>query len=161
MSRVFEPVTSVLQLWLSTREDRGTSEEDNWSDLRQQERLHEMFIAHELRLFQGASWEWRGELSPAARAILHQHAIQGDVTDLQLALVRFVAFVRTAVTTPLDHGLILKLLHDLEDQWDSGPLSREEVRHLDVVFSLNILDVVNDVKLTSWFQGVETVVRLC
>lgn len=38
-----------LKLWLSTREDRGTSEEDNWRDVRQQERLHEVFIAHELR----------------------------------------------------------------------------------------------------------------
>lgn len=76
---------------------------------------------------QGRTWEWRGELGPSAQAVLHQHAIQGDITDLQLALVRFVAFARTAVVTPLDFGVILNLLYDLESQWDAGPLSREEV----------------------------------
>ena len=37
-----------LKLWLSTREDRGNSEEDNWSEIRQQERLHNIFISYEL-----------------------------------------------------------------------------------------------------------------
>jgi len=37
-----------LKLWLSTREDRGNSEEDNWSEIRQQERLHAIFISYEL-----------------------------------------------------------------------------------------------------------------
>jgi len=37
-----------LKLWLSTREDRGNSEEDNWSEIRQQERLHSIFIFYEL-----------------------------------------------------------------------------------------------------------------
>lgn len=37
-----------LKLWLSTREDRGTSEEDNWGELRQQERLYTIFLNHEM-----------------------------------------------------------------------------------------------------------------
>lgn len=37
-----------LKLWLSTREDRGTSEEDNWDELRQQERLYTVFLNHEM-----------------------------------------------------------------------------------------------------------------
>lgn len=37
-----------LKLWLSTREDRGTSEEDNWGELRQQERLYTVFLNHEM-----------------------------------------------------------------------------------------------------------------
>ncbi|KAE8747898.1 hypothetical protein FOCC_FOCC005511 [Frankliniella occidentalis] len=127
-----------LKLWLSTREDRGTSEEDNWRDVRQQERLHEVFIAHALRERElgGRTWEWRGELGAGAQAVLHQHAIQGDITDLQLALVRFVAFVRTAVHTPIDFGIVLKLMHDLEEQWDSGPLSQEEEGALAEAFNL-------------------------
>lgn len=36
-----------LKLWLSTREDRG-SEEDNWGELRQQERLYTVFLNHEM-----------------------------------------------------------------------------------------------------------------
>ena len=37
-----------LKLWLSTRENRGTSEEDNWGELRQQERLYTIFLNHEI-----------------------------------------------------------------------------------------------------------------
>lgn len=37
-----------LKLRLSTREDRGTSEEDNWGELRQQERLYTVFLNHEM-----------------------------------------------------------------------------------------------------------------
>ena len=37
-----------LKLWLSTRENRGTSEEDNWGELRQQERLYTVFLNHEI-----------------------------------------------------------------------------------------------------------------
>ncbi|XP_034249414.1 BAI1-associated protein 3 [Thrips palmi] len=126
-----------LKMWLSTREDRGTSEEDNWQDLRQQERLHEVFIAHELHEYHhNRTWEWRGELGANALAVLHQHAIQGDVTDLQLAIVRFAAYARVAVVTPLDHAIIVKLMHDLEEQWDSGPLSREEEDALAEAFNL-------------------------
>jgi len=117
-----------LKLWLSTREDRGTSEEDNWSDLRQQERLHEVFIAHELEGYDGPTWEWGGELPAAAKSVLHQHAIQGDVTDLQLALVRWVAFARIAVCTPIDLRILCHLLRELDRLWGTESLSREEVR---------------------------------
>lgn len=38
-----------LKLWLSKREDRGTSEEeDNWSYIQQQERLYTIFINYEM-----------------------------------------------------------------------------------------------------------------
>lgn len=48
-----------LKLWLSTREDRGTSEEDHWSSIRQQERLYSVFINYEMTQAQGV---WSGEV---------------------------------------------------------------------------------------------------
>lgn len=40
-----------LKLFLSTREDLGTSEEDNWTEIKQQEKLHGIFIDYELSVF--------------------------------------------------------------------------------------------------------------
>jgi BAI1-associated protein 3 len=44
-----------LKLWLSTREDLGTSEEDNWTEIKQQEKLHCVFIDFEVSRFK-VSW---------------------------------------------------------------------------------------------------------
>jgi hypothetical protein len=44
-----------LKLWLSTREDLGTSEEDNWTEIKQQEKLHCVFIDFEVSRFKVSS----------------------------------------------------------------------------------------------------------
>lgn len=84
-----------LRLKLATREDRGritTSEEDNFNDFKQHEGILEFFILHELNSRLGVvgggpkSCDWNGELTREAETILHQHAIQGDLTDFQLSL---------------------------------------------------------------------------
>lgn len=76
-----------LRLKLATREDRGQAEEDNWNDLKQQEKILVLFIHHELgKLGERNYNEWSGELSREAETILHQHAIQGDITDFQITL---------------------------------------------------------------------------
>jgi len=41
-----------LKLWLSTREDRGLSEEEDMSnEIRQQERIFSIFLDHQLKQF--------------------------------------------------------------------------------------------------------------
>lgn len=40
-----------LKLWLSTRQDLGASEEDNWTEIKQQEKLYCVFIDYELSRF--------------------------------------------------------------------------------------------------------------
>lgn len=78
-------------------------------------------------LLQSPSWEWSGELPHVALTILHQHAIQGDVTELQLAMVRWIAYSKKALELPLDYGILFRLLQDLDQQWNLLTLTKEEV----------------------------------
>lgn len=83
-----------LRLKLATREDRGMSisgEEDNFNDFKQHEHILENFVRFELERRQymvgGAkNYDWSGEMGREAETILHQHAIQGDLTDFQMTL---------------------------------------------------------------------------
>jgi BAI1-associated protein 3 len=85
-----------LRVKLATKEDhrRGgdgsslalpSSEEDNWNDFKQQIKLISIFIDHELAK-QESSVSWCGQFCREAETILHQHAIQGDITDFQIAI---------------------------------------------------------------------------
>ena len=79
-------------------------------------------------LAQNAACQWSGELSQQALTILHQHAIQGDVTALQSAVVRWVAFARKMPDKSINFSVLYYILYDLESQWLGERLSREEVR---------------------------------
>ncbi|XP_069995655.1 BAI1-associated protein 3 isoform X6 [Penaeus vannamei] len=115
-----------LKMWLSTREDRGTSEEEAWVEVRQHDQIITIFLLHELAKYKDDTMSWDGELSAAAEAILHQHAIQGDLTPLQQAICRWTAAARTHTHKPLDHRVLHRLLMAVHDLWDTETLSKEE-----------------------------------
>ncbi|CAG0885740.1 unnamed protein product [Darwinula stevensoni] len=124
-----------LRLWLSTREDRGLSEEDPWTEVTQHAHLISIFISHELRLHAGNSESWPGDLSQEALTILHQHAIQGDITEVQQALCQWVAHARRHLSAPLNYSLLHQLLIDLDRLWAEG-LSIEEEQLLADTFNI-------------------------
>ncbi|XP_023290645.1 BAI1-associated protein 3 [Orussus abietinus] len=105
-----------LKLWLSTRENRGTSEEDGWGELRQQERLYAVILGHEVAR-QGENFD--GELPQTALTILHQHAVQSDASELRQAMVRWVASSRQPAVEP---RVLLRLLRELDDSWHRDEL---------------------------------------
>lgn len=65
-------------MWLSTRENRGVADDDNWTELTQHESLYATFVDYELRNFSRETWTWNGDLPGPALTILHQHAVQGE-----------------------------------------------------------------------------------
>ncbi|XP_047741537.1 BAI1-associated protein 3 [Hyalella azteca] len=115
-----------LKMWLSTREDRGTSEEEVWREVQQHEQIVTVFVLHELSKWKDDSLGWDGSLAPPAETILHQHALQGDLTRLQQAVCRFMAYTRVHRSRPLDHRILLRLLTSLHELWDDEALSKEE-----------------------------------
>lgn len=76
-----------FKLWLSTRDDRGTSEEDNTAEVFKLTRLQRVIIMHEVNKHE-PSWSWHGEFPGPAKTICHQMAVQGDLSELHSALAK-------------------------------------------------------------------------
>ncbi|ETN63965.1 munc13-4 [Anopheles darlingi] len=117
-----------LKMWLSTREDRGTSEEDNTLEVKKFERLQTIFMTHELSVYEPA-WKWNGELAGPSLTILHQMAVQSDLSDLQISLAKLVAIIRINRKKPLDTKFIHRQLIEVDKLWinnyNNEPLTRE------------------------------------
>ncbi|XP_048763860.1 BAI1-associated protein 3-like isoform X3 [Ostrea edulis] len=124
-----------LRLQLATREDQGLDEDDNWTDVRQHEDLICLFIEHEVRRLRELPSSWSGKLPRAATTILHQHAIQGDVTDVQQAVCRWMAYSRKHMEYTFSYELLLRLLENLDQKWTADSLSREEEQCLNESFT--------------------------
>ncbi|UYV62344.1 BAIAP3 [Cordylochernes scorpioides] len=121
-----------LRLSLGTREDRGGSplleSADNWKDVVEHLELVWIFLEHAISLHQGPSHEWSGELPEAALTILHQHAIQGDLSPLQQSLCAWIMHSRKHLESPLDYDLLARLLEEFNAEWGGrdNPLTRDE-----------------------------------
>ena len=73
-------------------------------------------------------WEWDGVLPEAACTIHHQHMIQGDLTDLQVAALRWRALFNQAKSVQLNFRVLYEALRNLEKRWERDLLSPAEVR---------------------------------
>lgn len=144
-----------LKLCLTTREDRGIPEDDNWTDMKQHEDLICIFIEYRVRNFNDDVSKWAGKLPQAAMTILHQHAIQGDITDLQQAICYWSAFCRKHIEHSFDYALMYLQLENLDSLWEPGQLSPTEEESLAESFSifidycLNLIRKQRDVFLPS------------
>ncbi len=79
------------------------------------------------RTIQGKAWLWEGELSEAPRTILHQHMIQGDLTDLQVAALRWRALLNKAKSEQINYRVLYDALRKLEERWERDLVSAAEV----------------------------------
>jgi BAI1-associated protein 3 len=73
--------------------------------VRQQKRMFLVFLSYESR---AGGNSWGGALPGPAATILHQHAVQGDLTSLQVALAHWAGAARHNLDTTLDgrHGFL-------------------------------------------------------
>lgn len=80
--------------------------------MRQHERLFGVLLAHEVETAnslaaseadgESCTAVWESELCGAAQTLLHQHAVQSDMSALQAAIARFAAACRLNSDAPLD-----------------------------------------------------------
>lgn len=84
-------------------------------------------MTHEIQSYE-RTWTWNGDISLLRSSILHQMAVQADLSELQCALAKFVASVRLNKRTPLDPKYIHRLLSEVDRYWlqsSNEPLGRE------------------------------------
>lgn len=116
-----------LKLSLSTRNDHGRCEDDILIELRKLEELHVVFFQHELSTHE-PSWVWNGDIQGSALTILHQMAVQADLSELQCAMARFVAALKLNHKKPLDPRFIHRLMIEMDRFWNQTavePLNHE------------------------------------
>ncbi|TRY68734.1 hypothetical protein TCAL_10740 [Tigriopus californicus] len=119
-----------LKLWLSTRENRGLSEEEDlWNEIRQHEQIYSVFLDHQVHHLK-YPWEWDGELPEAACTILHQHMIQGDLTELQVAGLRWRSLFNQAKKAQINYKILYETLRTLDKRWDKDLLTESEEQSL-------------------------------
>lgn len=66
------------------------------------------------------------ELCPQAEFILHQHALQNELNDLQQASIRWILFSHHHWLEPMKYSSLNLLLMTLEQKWKTGALSQRE-----------------------------------
>ena len=76
-----------------------------------------------------------GDLPSAASNILHQHVIQGDLSEFQVAVVRWrCLFEKVRCGSNINFKLLHDSLRNLEDRWNRDGLFNEEVSYSAVFF---------------------------
>jgi BAI1-associated protein 3 len=105
-----------LKLWLSTRDDHGQSEDDILVEMRKLERCYVVFMQQELATHE-PTWGWSGDIQGSALTILHQMAVQADLSELQCAMARFVSVVTLNNRAPLDPKFIHRLMLEMDRFW--------------------------------------------
>ncbi|XP_075161228.1 BAI1 associated protein 3 [Haematobia irritans] len=112
-----------LKLWLSTRDgqsgDGAQADRDHTMDVNNVEELQMVFMQHEVATHE-PSWTWNGELPGPALTMLHQMAVQADLSELHCATARFVAAAKLNRNTPLDPKFMHRLLTEVEKQWSTA-----------------------------------------
>uniref|UniRef100_A0AC35U571 C2 domain-containing protein n=1 Tax=Rhabditophanes sp. KR3021 TaxID=114890 RepID=A0AC35U571_9BILA len=114
-----------LKLWLSTKEERVNNEEDELIDVKQHIQLMRQFALHEIRCSQQPVTYFNGSLPETAKTILHQHAIQGDLTAVHQGMCQWLAY-----SAMIDIGISFNLLYEIIDNlitiWNPLDLDKDE-----------------------------------
>lgn len=104
----------------------------------------------------------------AARTILHQHMIQGDLTDLQVAALRWRALFNKAKSEQINYRVLYESLRNLEERWERDLVSAAEVSlafHQQGVITLPCgavkaysIDIKSAISLYDFYQLLSTAV---
>uniref|UniRef100_A0A915DV92 Uncharacterized protein n=1 Tax=Ditylenchus dipsaci TaxID=166011 RepID=A0A915DV92_9BILA len=122
----------LLRLWLSTKEERrpasadGNEEDilDDLVDIKQHVELIRQFAVQEIRSSGAPVSHFQGHLPEAAVTILHQHAIQGDLTELHQAMCQWLAY-HVMINIGISYTFLYDILSNLISKWRPLALDKD------------------------------------
>ncbi|VDP64597.1 unnamed protein product, partial [Schistosoma mattheei] len=79
---------------------------------------------------------WNGNIVEEGEIILHQHAIQNGLTEIQVAMCQWIALIRLNYTRSLDQIILLHTFKHLISLWSDKLLTREELNYLSDSFKV-------------------------
>lgn len=123
-----------LKIWLSTKEEGRAGDDDETLDVKEHIELLRQFALYEIRQTGQPVRFWDGVYPERAMIILRQHAIQGDLTDVHLAMCRWLAF-HSMIHIDISFSLLYKTLQKIIDKWQPLTLDKEEEDMLTDSFS--------------------------
>ncbi|ULT80634.1 hypothetical protein L3Y34_010887 [Caenorhabditis briggsae] len=123
-----------LKIWLSTKEEGRAGDDDETLDVKEHIELLRQFALYEIRQTGQPVRFWDGVYPERAMLILRQHAIQGDLTDVHLAMCRWLAF-HSMIHIDISFSLLYKTLQKIIDKWQPLTLDKEEEDMLTDSFS--------------------------
>ncbi|XP_069065981.1 BAI1-associated protein 3 [Pleurodeles waltl] len=126
-SRVQGDCHLIIKLITSQRDTALSKKE---SGLAIHEMLLSQFLQYEHSQIEGDSYSWSGELSKQALTILSHHGMQNDLSSLQLAVVKWQACSKHNQVHCMDYSNLLRLLQQIEDQWDPQMCQKEQEQSL-------------------------------
>ncbi|KAI1705747.1 c2 domain-containing protein [Ditylenchus destructor] len=120
----------LLRLWLSTKEERRptTHEDDDQPeelvDVKQHVELIRQFALSEIRTSGAPVGQFQGHLPEPAVTILHQHAIQGDLTELHQAMCQWLAY-NAMINIGISYAFLYDILSNLISKWRPLALDKD------------------------------------
>ncbi|CEF60676.1 C2 domain and Munc13 homology 1 domain and Mammalian uncoordinated homology 13, domain 2 and Mammalian uncoordinated homology 13, subgroup, domain 2-containing protein [Strongyloides ratti] len=123
-----------LKLWLSTKEERVNQSDDETIDVKQHVQLIRQFALHEIRCSQKPVNAFDGLLPDPAKAILYQHAIQGDLTITHQLMCQWLAYC-AMINIGINFHLLFGIANKLIDKWSPLDLDKDEENMLACSFN--------------------------
>ncbi|CAH8675952.1 Cathepsin L2 [Schistosoma haematobium] len=125
-----------LALNLSAQNDLNEVERDKTVAIQEHIQLFYLFSLYQLKQENSTGIPWNGNIVEEGEIILHQHAIQNGLTEIQVAMCQWIALIRLNYTRSLDQIILLHTFKHLISLWSDKLLTREELNYLSDSFKV-------------------------
>ncbi|CAH8875233.1 unnamed protein product [Trichobilharzia szidati] len=119
-----------LALSLSAQSDVSEFESDKTVGIQEHIQLYYLFMLHQIKQENTTGISWDGNIADEGEIILHQHAIQNGLSEIQVSMSQWIALTRLNCSTSINQVILLHTFKRLLSLWSDKSLTREELNYL-------------------------------